>query len=75
MTEDAGTVRAGAEKQLSKKGPAFKSAEDIIVAKAFIATSQNAICGAHQKWRVFKAHMFAFYKDMIEDASKTKRLS
>jgi hypothetical protein len=49
MTEDAGTVEASAEKQLSKRGPAFTSAEDIIVAKAFIAASENAICGAHQK--------------------------
>jgi hypothetical protein len=73
MTEDAGTVGAGAEKQLSKRGSAFTRAEDIIVAKAFIAASKNAICGAHQKGRVFKAHMFEFYKDMTADSSKTNK--
>jgi hypothetical protein len=45
------------------------------VTDAFIAASKNAICGAHQKGRVFKAHMFEFYKDMTEDASKQTRLS
>jgi hypothetical protein len=30
-----------------KRGPAFKNAEDVIVASAFIAASKNAICGAH----------------------------
>ncbi len=73
ITEDAGTVGAGAEKQLSKRGPAFTRAEDIIVAKAFIAASENAICGAHQKGRVFIAHMFEFYKDITADSSKTNK--
>ena len=74
MTEDAGsTVAACAEKPLSKRGPAFTSAEDIIVARAFIAASENAICGAHQKGRVFKAHMFELYKDMTADATKTNK--
>lgn len=76
MTDDAGSFTApGAEKQLSKRGPAFTSAEDLIVARAFIAASENAICGAHQKGRVFKAHMFELYKDMIADATKKTRLS
>lgn len=74
MTDDAGSFTApGAEKQLSKRGPAFTSAEDLIVARAFIAASENAICGAHQKGRVFKAHMFELYKDMIADATKTNQ--
>jgi hypothetical protein len=43
------------------------------VARAFIAASENAICGAHQKGGVFKAHMFELYKDMIADATKANQ--
>jgi hypothetical protein len=44
------------------RGPSFTSAEDVIVARALIAASKNAICGAHQKGKVFKLHMFELYK-------------
>ncbi len=45
------------------------------MAKAFIAASENAICGAHQKGRVFKAHMFELYKNMtVEQTNANKAL-
>jgi hypothetical protein len=37
-----------------------------IVAQSFISASENAICGAHQKGKVFKAHMFEIYCKCIE---------
>ena len=41
--------------------------EDVIVSKAFIAASENALCGAHQKGKVFKAHMFNIYVALIKE--------
>ncbi|KAI2509350.1 hypothetical protein MHU86_5103 [Fragilaria crotonensis] len=76
MMEDEGAVAAYAEKQLSKRGPAFTSAEDIIVAKAFIAASENAICGAHQ--RVGSSRLICLselYKNMtVEQTNANKAL-
>jgi hypothetical protein len=58
----------------SKRGPAFTSAEDVIVARAFIAAaSENAICGAHQKGKVFKLHMFELYKELINDQNRANQ--
>ena len=51
----------------SKRGPAFLNVEDVIVSKAFIAASENALCGAHQKGKVFKAHMFNIYVALIKE--------
>ena len=70
-TADCTTVPASLEK--SKRGPAFTSAEDVIVARAFIAASENAICGAHQKGKVFKLHMFELYKDLINKQNRANR--
>ena len=56
-----------------KRGPAFTNAEDVIVARAFIAASENPICGAHQKGKVFKLHMFELYKQMINETNATNR--
>lgn len=50
------------------------SAEDVIVARAFIAAaSENAICGAHQKGKVFKLHMFELYKELINDQNRANQ--
>jgi len=57
----------------SKRGPAFTNAEDVIVARAFIAASENAICGAHQKGKVFKLHMFELYKELINKQNRTNQ--
>jgi hypothetical protein len=71
-TADCATAPASLEK--SKRGPAFTSAKDVIVANAFIAASENAICGgAHQKGKVFKLHMFELYKDLINKQNRANR--
>jgi hypothetical protein len=70
-TADCTTASASLEK--SKRGPAFTSAEDVIDARAFIAASENAICGAHQKGKVFKLHMFELYKDLINEQNRANR--
>ena len=51
----------------SKRGPEYSNVEDVIVSKAFIAASENALCGAHQKGKVFKAHMFNIYVALIKE--------
>jgi hypothetical protein len=61
---DCTTAPASSHKKF-KKGPAFTNAKDIIVARAFIAVSENAICGAHQKGKAFKLRMFELYKELI----------
>ena len=70
-TEDgAPTTTAVLER---KRGPAFTSAEDLMVARAFIAASENPICGAHQKGKVFKLHMFEIYKEIVDEQNSTNR--
>jgi hypothetical protein len=39
----------------------------VTVSKAFNAASENAVCGAHQKGKVFKAHMFDIYDALIRN--------
>jgi hypothetical protein len=68
---DSATAPASLEK--SKRGPAFTNAEDVIVARAFIAASENAICGAHQKGKVFKLHMFDLYKELINEQNRANQ--
>jgi hypothetical protein len=57
-------------KQPIKRGPGFTAIEDILVAKSFIAASENPICGAHQKGKQFKESMLTLYnrfaKEQIE---------
>ena len=57
-------------KQPVKRGPGFTAIEDILVAKSFIAASENPICGAHQKGKQFKESMLTLYnrfaKEQIE---------
>jgi hypothetical protein len=60
----SGINNADAEK--SKRGPGYTNVEDMIVARSFISASENAICGAHQKGKVFKAHMCEIYCKFIE---------
>ncbi|KAI2495695.1 hypothetical protein MHU86_18826 [Fragilaria crotonensis] len=69
---DCTAAPASLEKS-AKRGPAFTNAEDIIVARAFIAASENAICGAHQKGKVFKLHMFELYKELINEQNQANR--
>ncbi|KAI2493105.1 hypothetical protein MHU86_21453 [Fragilaria crotonensis] len=49
------------------RGPGYTNVEDVIVARAFIAASENAISGNHQKGRVFKDHMHDIYVDFIKE--------
>ncbi|KAI2501172.1 hypothetical protein MHU86_13318 [Fragilaria crotonensis] len=49
------------------RGPGHTNVEDVIVARAFIAASENAISGNHQKGRVFKDHMHDIYVDFIKE--------
>jgi hypothetical protein len=44
---------------------AWTGQSDVIVARAFIAASENAILGNHQKGRVFKDHIH-LYMDFIK---------
>ncbi len=68
---DCTTAPASLEK--SKRGPAFTNAEDVIVARAFIAASENAICGTHQKGKVFKLHMFELYMELIKEQNQANQ--
>ncbi len=62
-----------------KQGPAFINADDVIVgrsfAKTFITASENAICGAHQKGKVFKLHKLALLREifLIYDEQKCRQ--
>lgn len=49
------------------RGPGYTNVEDVIVARAFVAASENAISGNHQKGRVFKDHMHDIYMDFIKE--------
>ncbi|KAI2511321.1 hypothetical protein MHU86_3103 [Fragilaria crotonensis] len=64
---------APASLEKSTRGPAFTNAKDQIVARAFIAASENAICNTHQKGKEFKLHMFALYKDLINKQNRANR--
>jgi hypothetical protein len=55
-----------ADAEKSKRGPGYTNVEDMIVARSFISASENAICGAHQKGKVFTAHMLEMYCKFIE---------
>ena len=61
----SGINHADAEK--SKRGPGYTNVEDMIVARSFISSSENAICGAHQKGKVFKTHMLELYSRFIKE--------
>ena len=43
--------------------------KDVSASKVFIAASENALCGAHQKGNVFKEHMFDVYVAWSQSAS------
>ena len=67
-TTTARSAVAATSERLSTKprGPGYTNVEDVIVARAFIAASENAISGNHQKGRVFKDHMHDIYMDFIK---------
>jgi hypothetical protein len=46
---------------LNEDRPGYSNVEDVSASKVFIAASENALCGAHQKGNVFKEHMFDVY--------------
>ena len=59
---------SSADAENSKCGPGYTNVEDMIVTRrSFIAASENAICRAHQKGKVFKAHMFEIYCKFIKE--------
>lgn len=56
-----------ADAEKSKRGPGYTNVEDMIVARSFISSSENAICGAHQKGKDFKTHMLSLYTQFINE--------
>ena len=72
-TTTADCTAAPASIEKSKRGPAFTNAEDIIVARAFIAASENAICSMHQKGKAFKLNMFELYKKLINEQNRANQ--
>ena len=62
-----------ADVEKSKRGPGYTNVEDLIVARSFISASEDAICGAHQKGKVFKAHMFAIYCKFIKEQMESDK--
>ncbi len=50
------------------------SAEDVNFARVFIAASKNAICGAHQKGKVFKLHMLELYKELVNKQNRANQI-
>ena len=65
-TASASMPTSGREKK-SKRGPGYTNVEDLMVAKAFIAASEDPIVGAHQKGNVFKTKMHQIYSNLIKD--------
>jgi 16S rRNA G527 N7-methylase RsmG len=70
-TADCTTAPASVEK--SKRGPVFTNAEDVIVARAFIAASEDTICGAHLKGKAFKLNVFELYKELINEQNRANQ--
>ena len=66
-TADDSALLVGLER--SKRGPGYSNVEDTLISKAFIAASENALCGAHQKGKMFKSHMFSIYVGLLKDQS------
>ena len=58
---------------INKRGPGFTSVEDLMVARAFIAASENSICGAHQKGKAFKATMHAIYVKLVKEQNEADK--
>lgn len=58
---------------ISKRGPGFTNVEDLMVARAFIAASENSICGAHQKGKAFKAAMHAIYVKLVKEQNEADK--
>ena len=57
------------EKQ-SKRGPGYTNIEELILCRAFISASENAVHGAHQKGKVFRGHMAEIYAGFIKDQTE-----
>ncbi len=51
----------------------YSNVEDVIVSKAFAPASENVLCGAHQKDKVFKAHMSDIYVALIKEQSASDK--
>ena len=68
-TADVNALLPGSSLERSKRGPGYSNVEDTLISKAFIAASENAVCGAHQKGKVFKLHMFNIYVSLIKEQS------
>jgi hypothetical protein len=49
----------------SHRGPNFTTAEDLLVAKAFIAASEDSVKGANQTAEDFKKRMHDKYKLLL----------
>ena len=62
--ETTSTERSSSSKP---RGPGYTNVEDLIVARAFIAASENAISGNHQKGKVVKETMYDMYMELAKD--------
>ena len=58
---------------INKRGPGFTNVEDLMVARAFIAASENSTCGAHQKGKAFKATMHAIYVKLVKEQNEADK--
>jgi hypothetical protein len=72
-TDSSASLSASSIVERSKRGPGYSNVEDVIVSKAFIAASENAVCGAHQKGKVFKARMFDIYVALIKEQTASDK--
>ena len=58
------------DKLAGKKGPNMTMAEDVELAKAFVATSEDSIVGSNQKSADFKAKMLQNYNKLISTCNR-----
>jgi hypothetical protein len=64
----AATMNSRTDRNSSKpRGPGYTSIEDLIVARSFIAASEDAISGNRQKGKVFKQRMYDMYTELAKD--------
>jgi hypothetical protein len=68
MVDDNGSNDAAVEATASrnKRGSNYTALEDVMICKAFIGASEDAIIGASQKGKAFQVKMHAFYLTVID---------
>jgi hypothetical protein len=64
--EDNNMENNNASAAVNRRGSSYTPIEDVLVCKAFIAASEDALIGASQKGQAFKVKMHAFYLTLSE---------